>query len=291
MVTRIDLHTHSSKSDGTDTPTDLITNAGAAGLDIVAITDHDSMAGWDEASASAAESGITLVRGLEVSCEYAGASVHLLAYEPDPTHARLLAELERVLDGRNRRLPRTIERLNALDMEITEADVRAVAGNAVATGRPHVADALIARGYVANRDEAFDRLLKAGRPAYVQRYAADLVTMIGLIVDAGGVAVIAHPWGRGAGRTLDVEALAALRSAGLNGLEVDHNDHPALVRDKLRAIAGELDLIVTGSSDYHGSGKIGFELGCNTTAPEQYERLRAVISTGRRSGDRRPAGS
>lgn len=279
MVTasrRIDLHTHSSRSDGTDTPTELVEKARTAGLDVFAITDHDSMAGWEEASAAASRVGITLVRGLEVSCEYAGASVHLLAYEPDPTHARLLAELERVLVGRNGRLPRTIERLNALGMEITEADVRAVSGNAVATGRPHVADALIARGYVANRDEAFDRLLKAGRPAYVQRYAADLVTMIGLIVDAGGVAVIAHPWGRGAGRALVAEVFAELRAAGLSGLEVDHNDHPAPVREKLRAIADELGLIVTGSSDYHGSGKIGFDLGCNATAPQEYERLRAL---------------
>ena len=276
MVTsraRIDLHTHSSRSDGTDSPTELVSNARTAGLEVLAITDHDSMAGWDEASAAAGEARVTLVRGLEVSCAYAGASVHLLAYEPSPTHAPLLAELERVLDGRNGRLPRTIERLNALGMEITEADVRAVAGSAVATGRPHVADALIQRGYVANREEAFDRLLKTGRPAYVERYAADLVTMIGLVADAGGVTVVAHPWGRGAGKALDTDAFADLRAAGLNGIEVDHNDHPGPAREKLRAIATELDLIATGSSDYHGRGKVGFDLGCNTTDPSEYARL------------------
>ena len=282
MVTtprRIDLHTHSSRSDGTDTPTELIGKARTAGLDVVALTDHDSMAGWDEAADAAADNAIKLVRGLEVSCEYEGRSVHLLAYEPDPNHEALLAELQRVLEGRNRRLPRTIERLNALGMAVTEADVHAVAGNAVATGRPHVADALVAKGYVANRDEAFEQLLKAGRPAYVQRYAADLVTMIRLVADAGGLTVVAHPWGRRAGTTLDVAAFAALSAAGLSGIEVDHNDHPAPVRDELRAIARELDLIVTGSSDYHGSGKVGFDLGCNTTAPEEYERLAALWRT------------
>jgi len=274
---RIDLHTHSSRSDGTDTPAELVANARRVGLDVVALTDHDSTAGWDEATDAAGDVGITLVRGLEVSCAYAGASVHLLAYEPDPTHEGLLAELERVLDGRNGRLPRTIERLNALGMEITENDVRAVAGSAVATGRPHVADALIARGYVANREEAFDRLLKTGRPAYVERYAADLVTMIGLIVDAGGVAVVAHPWGRGAGSVLEPEAFPTLKAAGLSGIEVDHNDHPASAREQLRAIAAESDLIVTGSSDYHGHGKADFDLGCNTTDPAEYERLTGLM--------------
>ncbi|UYM06149.1 PHP domain-containing protein [Solicola gregarius] len=275
----IDLHTHSSRSDGTDSPAELVGKANAAGLDVVALTDHDSTAGWAEAAAAADDVDVTLVRGLEISCEYEGSSVHLLAYEPDPTHVRLLDELARVLDGRNRRLPRTIECLNAAGFEITVADVEAVAGNAVATGRPHVADAMVARGYVANRDEAFDRFLKAGRPAYVRRYVADLVTMIGLVVDAGGVTVIAHPWGRGAGRALDRDAIAGLRDVGLRGIEVDHNDHPAAVRERLRGIARDLDLIVTGSSDYHGNGKIGFDLGCNTTAPREYERLRALITT------------
>ncbi|UPK74045.1 PHP domain-containing protein [Nocardioidaceae bacterium SCSIO 66511] len=278
---RIDLHTHSDRSDGTDSPAELVRKAHASGLDVVALTDHDSMAGWEEAERAAADVGITLVRGLEISCEHEGSSVHLLAYEPDPQYARLLAELERVLAGRNGRLPRTIERLRALGMTISVEDVHAVAEDAVATGRPHVADALVARGYVANRDEAFDRFLKAGRPAYVHRYAADLTAMIELVVEAGGVAVIAHPWGRRAGSALDRDAIADLQAAGLSGVEVDHNDHPEPVREELRAIARDLDLIVTGSSDYHGTGKIDFELGCNTTAPEEYARLMSAAGVGR----------
>lgn len=271
---RIDLHTHSTRSDGTDSPADLVANARGAGLDVVAITDHDSTNGWAEASAAAREQEITLVRGLEISCQYDGTGVHLLAYEPDPGHPELLAELTRVLDGRNGRLPRTVERLRELGLAITEDDVHAVAGDAAATGRPHVADALVAHGYVANRDEAFDRYLKTGRPAYVHRYAADLLRMIDLIGAAGGVSVLAHPWGRVAGNpALDATALARLRDAGLRGIEVDHNDHAPDVRERLRGLAADLDLVVTGSSDYHGTGKIGFDLGCNTTAPEQYERL------------------
>lgn len=275
---RIDLHTHSTRSDGTDSPAELVANAVRARLDVLALTDHDSMAGWDDASAAADEHGITLVHGLEISCLYDGAGVHLLAYEPDPGHPALLAELERVLGGRNGRLPCTIERLRSLGLDISEQDVRAVSGDAVATGRPHVADALVAHGYVANRDEAFDRYLKAGRPAYVPRYAADLVTMIGLIREAGGVTVIAHPWGRAAGGALDVRSFAHLRDAGVCGIEVDHNDHEPADREELRRLAVDLGLVVTGSSDYHGTGKIGFELGCNTTAPEQYERLTELMS-------------
>lgn len=277
---RIDLHTHSTRSDGTDTPAELVAKAAGAGLDVLAITDHDSMAGWDEASRVAADHPLTLLHGLEISCAYDGAGVHLLAYEPDPGDTALLAELERVLDGRNGRLPRTLSRLQELGIEITAADVRAVSGDAVATGRPHVADALVAKGYVRNRNEAFDRFLKAGRPAYVHRYAADLVAMIGLVRAAGGVTVIAHPWGRVAGSAIDVDGFAALRDAGISGIEVDHNDHDTDARAELRRLAGDLDLLMTGSSDYHGIGKIGFDLGCNTTEPEQYERLLDLIGRG-----------
>lgn len=275
---RIDLHTHSTRSDGTDSPAELIANAHHAGLDVVALTDHDSTAGWQEAATAARDHGITLVRGLEISCTFGRSGVHLLAYEPDPEHPALLDELGRVLDGRNGRLPRTVERLRTLGMEITEEDVRAVSGDAVATGRPHVADALVAHGYVASRDEAFDRYLKAGRPAYVHRYAADLVTMIRLIEEAGGVTVVAHPWGRAAGSALGRDAFAELRDAGLSGIEVDHNDHAPADRERLRELAAELGLVVTGASDYHGTGKIGFELGCNTTAPAEFDRLTGLIA-------------
>jgi predicted metal-dependent phosphoesterase TrpH len=270
---RIDLHTHSDRSDGTDSPTELIENAARAGLDVVALTDHDATVGWDEAQQAADRVGVRLVKGLEISTELHGKSVHLLGYEVDPTHGPLLAELQRVLDGRDNRLPLILENLGRLGIDLTAEDVARWSGNAAASGRPHVADALVEKGVVANRDEAFDRLLKPGRPAYVNRYAAPLHEAVRLVQDAGGVAVVAHPWSRGSDRVMTPEAIAELAGLGLAGLEVDHNDHTPEQRERLRAIAAELDLAVTGSSDYHGTGKIDFPLGCHTTAPEQLERL------------------
>lgn len=269
----IDLHTHSRRSDGTDSPTELVENAARAGLDVVALTDHDAMTGWDEAQVAADRVGITLVKGLEISCRYGHRGVHLLGYEPDPTDAALLSELEQVLRGRQDRLPKTLARLNELGIAITEADVLAVSGEAAATGRPHVADALVVAGVVASRDEAFERFLMPGRPAYVDRYAADLEHMIRLVVAAGGRAVLAHPWTRQSRKVLTAEVIGELAEVGLVGLEVDHNDHDADTRAALRAIASDLDLVVTGSSDYHGTGKVGYDLGVNTTAPDQAARL------------------
>lgn len=272
-MSRVDLHTHSRASDGTQTPGELVRAAAAADLDAIAITDHDTADGWEEAAATAAEVGIELVRGMEISTQHHGASVHLLGYLPDPAEPDLAAALRRILDGRSSRVPAVLDRLRALGSAITIADVRRANPGTTATGRPHIADALVTLGEVADRDEAFDRFLAAGRPAYVNRYAAPLETMIGLVERAGGVTVIAHPWGRRGPSSLDEEELAALAELGLAGIEVDHEDHGPAVRDQLRGIARNLGLVATGSSDHHGTGKAGHDLGCNTTAPEEYERL------------------
>lgn len=270
---RIDLHTHSRVSDGTDSPTELVRAAKTAGLDVVALTDHDTAEGWAEAVAAARTEGIELVRGMEISTLLDGHGVHLLGYLPDPTYPPLIEELGRILDGRDERLPRMLARLHELGIDITAEDVAAVSGDAVSSGRPHVADALVAKGVVASRDEAFDVYLSNGRPAYVRRYAAPLLPMIETIAAAGGVTVIAHPWGRSGRERPDEADLGPLVEAGLSGLEVDHEDHSPQVRERLRAIARSLDLVVTGSSDYHGTGKTGHGLGVNTTAPEEYARL------------------
>jgi predicted metal-dependent phosphoesterase TrpH len=271
---RIDLHTHSNRSDGTDSPAELVRRAHAAGIDVLALTDHDTTEGWQEALDEAERTGVTLVRGIEVSCRFAGYGVHLLAYLPDPTFVPLQRELRRVLDGRNSRLPATLERLRDLGIGIEAEDVRAVAGETAAMGRPHVADALVALGVVADRKEAFDRYLGPQGPAYVHRYAADLETMIACIGEAGGVSVLAHPWAsRHNHSALDEHGLARLTEVGLAGLEVDHEDHDPAKRAGLRALASRLDLVTTGSSDYHGTGKTGHHLGCNTTEPAQLERL------------------
>lgn len=273
---RIDLHTHSNRSDGTDSPTELIEKAKAAGLDVIAITDHDSTAGWHEAQVAADRVGITLVHGIEISTMLDGTSVHLLAYGFEPADPALLAELDRILRGRDDRLPRLLEQLAEHDMPLTQDDVVAQSGNAAASGRPHVADAMVAAGYVEDRDEAFRDWLHDDGPAYVERYGAPLTEAIDLVRQAGGVPVIAHPWARRGGRVLTPEVLAKLAAQGLAGIEVDHVNHSGAVRDELRGLAADLGLVVTGSSDYHGTGKgPEFHLGANTTAPEEYEHLLA----------------
>jgi predicted metal-dependent phosphoesterase TrpH len=276
---RIDLHTHSSASDGTDTPGDLVREAAAAGLDVVALTDHDAMSGWDEAQQAADEAGITLVPGLEISTRFHHRGVHLLGYLPDPTHPGLVGELDRILEGRTARTPAIVAALREHGIDVSEEDVRRESGGSVAAGRPHVADALVRLGVVADRTEAFATLLSPGQPGYVNRYASALEEMIPLVAAAGGVSVVAHPWGRGSRSVLDAEALAGLKDLGLAGIEVDHQDHSPADRAELRALARDLDLVVTGSSDHHGLGKVDHDLGVNTTDPEQYERLLSL--TGR----------
>ncbi len=273
---RIDLHTHSAVSDGTDSPSELVEKAAACGLDVVALTDHDTTAGWAEAQAAAGEAGITLVRGLEISTQHRGSGVHLLAYLPDPEHPGLVSRLGRILAGRTSRAPAMIQALNDAGIAISLDDV----GERVVTGRPHVADALVRLEVVKSRDEAFAEWLNPGKAGYVDRYAAPLVEMIEVVAEAGGVTVIAHPWGRGRRDALPAAELAALKAAGLSGVEIDHRDHerPGDVRDELRDIATDLDLVITGSSDYHGTGKVNHDLGCHTTAPEQYERLMTLAA-------------
>lgn len=273
---RIDLHTHSSASDGTDTPGELVREARAAGLDVVALTDHDAMSGWAAAQEVADEVGVTLVPGLEISTRFHHRGVHLLGYLPDPAHPPLVRELDRILEGRAARTPAIVASLREHGVDITEDDVRRESGGSVAAGRPHVADALVRLGIVRDRTEAFATLLSPGQPGYVDRYASALEEMIPLVADAGGVTVVAHPWGRGSRAVLPAEVLASLKDLGLAGIEVDHQDHSAADRAELRAIARDLDLVVTGSSDHHGLGKVDHDLGVNTTDPEQYERLIAM---------------
>lgn len=271
---KIDLHTHTNRSDGTDTPTELIENAKAAGLDVVALTDHDNAAGWAEAETAAERVGIRLVKGMEISTEVEGKSVHLLAYELDPTHEELAAELVKVIDGRSGRVPRFIENFKKLGLDVTEDEILDQAGDAEAIGRPHIADILVARGVVTTRDEAFADLLVPGGVMYVPRYSIGLDTAVRLVTAAGGKAVIAHPWSRDSKGKVTPELVASLVDDGLVGLEVDHSDHGADDRAELHGIAKELDLVVTGSSDYHGTGKSeGFALGTNTTDPAEFERL------------------
>lgn len=271
---RIDLHTHSSVSDGTDTPEELVRKAAAAGLDVVALTDHDTFDGLNAAVAEGQRIGVQVLRGMELSCSRGGDSVHLLAYGADPLNADLVAELALVRGGRKGRLTGVLMKLAELGVPVSEAEVMAQVGDSPSVGRPHIADAMIKAGHVRDREEAFDRFLAEGGPAHVHRYAIELERGIDLVHAAGGVAVIGHPWGRGREHVLPPALLSALAAEhGLDGVEVDHQDHDASTRAQLRTLAAELGLLATGSSDYHGTGKLDHDLGCNTTAPEVYDDL------------------
>ncbi|WP_411285124.1 phosphatase, partial [Lapillicoccus sp.] len=223
--------------------------------------------------------GITFVPGLEISTAFHHRGVHLLGYLPDPTDPPLVAALDRILAGRTARTPAIVSALRDHGIDITEDDVRRESGGSVAAGRPHVADALVRLGHAGDRTQAFTDLLNPGKPGYANRYAVPLEEMIPLVTGAGGVAVIAHPWGRSGRSVLDAPALAGLRDLGLAGIEVDHQDHSEAERAELRSLAADLDLIATGSSDHHGLGKVDHDLGVHTTDPEQYERLVSLASS------------
>jgi 3',5'-nucleoside bisphosphate phosphatase len=276
---RIDLHTHSLISDGTDTPGELVHKARAVGLDVVGLTDHDTFDGLDEAVAEGERVGIHVVRGMELSCSRHGDSVHVLAYGADPGSPGLAAEMARVRDGRLGRLAGVLAKLAELGVPVTEAEVMAQVGESPSVGRPHIADALIKAGHVRDRQEAFDRFLADGGPAHVHRYTIEVDRGIDLVHEAGGLAVIAHPWGRGREHVLPTSLLEALvRDHGLDGIEVDHQDHDAETRQRLRTLAANLGLLATGSSDYHGAGKLDHDLGCNTTDPEVFDEMQRRLA-------------
>ncbi len=271
---KIDLHTHSRVSDGTDSPTRLVLKAHDAGLDVISLTDHDTFDGLLEAVEAGRRIGLTVLSGIEMSCRAEGMTVHLLGYGCDPWHRPLLEELARIRVGRFGRLRATADRLTALGMPLTVDDIVAAAAAAPSIGRPHVADAMVAKGYVASRRQAFDDWLGDDKPAYVARYACPLEQAIDLVHQAKGVAVLAHPWGRGADRVLTPQYLERLVAEHeLDGVEVEHEDHDPKTRDLLFQMGARLGLIRTGASDYHGTGKEGHQLACNTTRDTAYREI------------------
>ncbi|EOM77382.1 PHP domain-containing protein [Rhodococcus rhodnii] len=271
---RIDLHAHSSESDGTDSPARLVAAAAEAGLDVVAITDHDTTAGW-EAAAAARPDSLTLVRGMEMSCAGRGEDgfdvpVHLLAYLFDPAAPAFAAERERLRAERVDRIRAMATRMRSAGLAIDPDRILAEAGPSV--GRPHLARALIDAGVVDSVADAFRGPLSTSSEFYVDKIDTPLADAVAMVADAGGVAVVAHPRARSRGRLMDLAQIAELVPDGLRGIEVHHPDHSAADVAVLDALADELDLVVTGSSDYHGSNKT-IPLGAFTTAPEQYARL------------------
>ncbi|GAA4608078.1 PHP domain-containing protein [Actinoallomurus liliacearum] len=268
---RIDLHSHSSVSDGTEPPADVVRRAHAAGADVLALTDHDTVAGHPEA-VRALPPGMTLVRGMELSCRLGGRSLHLLAYLFDPDEPALAAERRRIRDDRAHRARGMVERLGRLGTPVTWEMVQRITGDSV-PGRPHIARALVEAGVVPNVEEAFTReWIGAGGRAYVDRYALDAVTAVGLVREAGGVPVLAHPRASRRGYVFTDDEIARLAGVGLAGVEADHPDHTEADRAHLRGLAADLRLFTTGASDDHGT-LTAHRLGAETTTPEAYEAL------------------
>ncbi|MEW1751298.1 PHP domain-containing protein [Streptomyces angustmyceticus] len=268
---RIDLHTHSTASDGTDTPAELVRGAAAAGLDVVALTDHDTVGGHAEARA-ALPAGLTLVTGAELSCRLDGVSLHMLAYLFDPEEPEFARERELVRDDRVPRARGMVAKLRELGVPVTWEQVARIAGDG-AVGRPHIATALVDLGVIGSVSDAFtsEWLANDGR-AYVEKHELDPFDAIRLVKAAGGVTVFAHPLAVKRGSCVPESAIAELAAAGLDGIEVDHMDHDAPTRARLRGLAADLGLLASGSSDYHGSRKT-CRLGEYTTDPEVYGEI------------------
>jgi len=270
----IDLHTHSLASDGTDTPGELINKAHARGISVLGLMDHDTVAGWDEAT-SYLRPGMSLVLGSEISCQTLdGTSVHMLGMLFDRENTALAEVLSTTRDNRLTRMNRIIGRLNEAGFEITIEDVLAQLAPGATLGRPHLADALIAKKIVASRDEAFTELLHNNSKYYISHYSPTPEGAIKLIKQAGGVAVIAHPLASLRGRTVSIDSFKSMVEAGLDGIEISHRDQSEDERQLLREVVEQYGIIATGSSDYHGNGKLN-ELAEFTTTPEDFEALEA----------------
>lgn len=279
---RIDLHTHSTTSDGTDSPAELVAVAAAAGIDVLAITDHDTTGGW-AAAAAALPAGMRLVRGAEFSCVSPtgrgdrDVSVHLLGYLFDPTHEAIVAEQTRLQGERSYRLRRMTEKMAADGYPVDPDVVLALLPEGASAGRPHLARALVTAGVVESVNEAFATLLYNGSPYYFPKQDTPVETAVAMVRAAGGVTVWAHPLARKRGRVVEPSMIATLAAAGMTGVEVDHPDHSPEDRELLRGMAAELGLVVTGSSDYHGSNKVT-PIAAETTAPDALEQLVATAT-------------
>lgn len=279
-----DLHTHSNRSDGLDDPSYLVTRAKGLGVSVLALADHDTVDGWQEARDAAVENQLGLIPAIEVSThsEVFGAagkrriSVHVLAYLPDPTNQKLMSELAKSRDSRLTRAHKMVDLL-AKDFPITWQSIEAEMRPGATVGRPAIADALVTAGIVSNRTEAFEEILAKGSKYYISEHSLETAEAIRLIRDSGGVPIMAHPlmdFPAGASTSdLASENFLRLIDAGLAGVEIEHRQVPENARNWLRELASEYDLITTGSSDYHGVGGKVNELGENSTSNDQLQRI------------------
>lgn len=278
----VDLHTHSTASDGLSTPADLVREAREAGLATFALTDHDTYDGLDEARAAAAGVGVRVLAGMEMSTLTDRTSVHLLAYgdlRGDATIEALLSRTVASRDDRARAMAVAVAEGEGLAVDEVLASLAAHTPDGATAGRPHIADALVAMGVVGSRDEAFVRLLAEKGPYYVSYSAPPTAEAVAAVRAAGGVPVLAHAWSRGGGEVLSSGQIGDLALAGLAGIEVDHRDHDDQDRYGLRILAKDLGLVVTGSSDYHGAGKQN-RLAENTTDPSVVDEIQGMLRVG-----------
>ena len=268
----IDLHTHTTFSDGTDSPTELINKAMAAGISVIGLTDHDSTSGWQEAI-NALRPGISLVPGAEISCQTEdGISVHILGLLFDENDSALAKTMAQTRENRHGRMEKIIARINQAGIDITMADVLEQLSDGATLGRPHLADALVKKGVVSSRDEAFSQMLHNKSKYYVSHYSPTPEDAIKLIKSAGGVSVIANPMASHRGRTISLELLDHSFEQGLMELKLTTGDHSPDEKTQLIQLAREYNLVMTGASDYHGNGKLNL-LGEYNTHPDQWERL------------------
>lgn len=273
----VDLHTHTDRSDGTFAPAELVRLAAARGLDVVAVTDHDTTEGLEEAIAVGSEAGIEVVPGVELSAEHEGRSIHVLCYWMDVANAGLQEELRRLRDERFRRGERMVGKLRDLGLPIEFERVREIArGDNVV--RPHIAQAMVEAGLVATEEEAFDLWIGDGRPGHVAKHALPPLDAVELILRAGGVCALAHPGMWGNETSVPDELIEAMARSGMGGLEVDHTDHTPEQRERYRELAVRLDLVPTGGSDCHGTRYDPIRLGTTLCRPEAFAALRALAS-------------
>lgn len=276
----VDLHTHTTASDGTLTPTQLVAEAASLAMRTIAVTDHDTTAGLSEALTAAARYDIEVIPGVEINTDVPGGEVHILGYLIQPEDGDFQRELNRLREGRQRRGKGMVEKLRGLGVSITWEEVQAIVGEA-AIGRPHVAQALLQNGAVQSVGEAFAKYIARDGPAYVERLRVTPQEAVAMIAAAGGVPVMAHPLPMGASARLnpgfDLETfLPPLLEAGLQGIEAYYTGYTAQATAMLLALARRLDLIVTGGSDYHGPGRLGATLGGVYVPVKVVRRLKAA---------------
>ncbi len=265
----IDLHTHTTASDGTLSPADLVSYAQTKHLEALAVTDHDTVEGIEEAVAAAEHSGLELVPGVEISAEFPQGTLHILGYYIDYRNSSLHKSLGVLQDARAERNPKIVLNLQALGINISYEEIVQEAGTGL-VGRPHFAQVLLKKGYVKSVQEAFDRYLKKGSPAYEEKFRFPIKDAISMIADAGGIPVLSHPFTLNCnGQQLEYQVKTWL-GLGLQGIEVYYSEHDSMQTKQYTELARRYKLAITGGSDFHGQTVRGIDLGTgkgNLTIP------------------------